>query len=269
LKKDCICAFSAAFPDPRRNAFKVLVPVKRVLDYSLRPVIKADGSGMDLAGLKMSMNPFDEIALEEAIRMKESGKAGDIVAVSCGGNPCRETLRMALALGADRAVLIETDLDVQPLGVAKLLAALAVKESPGLVICGKQAIDDDAGQVGPLLAGLLGWPQATFASKVIIKDGRAEVTREIDGGLETLEVRLPAVITTDLRLNEPRYAALPNILKAKQKPLDVFHPEGLGVDVTPRITVLKTIEPPSRRACIRVADAAELVRRLREDARVI
>src|SRR5512137_2634603 len=221
---------------------KVLVPVKRVVDYNVKIRVKPDGSGIDLANVKMSMNPFDEIAVEEAVRLKEKGVATEIVAVSCGIGACQETLRTALALGADRAILVETDADLQPLAVAKLLKALVDKEAPRLVICGKQAIDDDASQTGQMLAALLGWAQATSASKIDIAGERATVKREVDGGLETLEAALPLVVTADLRLNEPRYATLPNIMKAKKKPLDVVQPAALGVDVTPRLTTLKVAE---------------------------
>ena len=252
---------------------KVLVPVKRVVDFNVKVRVRPDGSGVDTANVKMSMNPFDEIAVEEAVRLKEKGIATEIVAVSCGLAACQETLRPALALGADRAILVETDVELQPLAVAKLLKAIATKESPQLVIMGKQAIDDDANQTGQMLAALLGWPQATFASRIdIASDGgqmRATVKREIDGGLETLSMPLPAVITTDLRLNEPRYATLPNIMKAKKKPLDVVKPDALGVDVTPRLITLKVVEPPKRKGGGKVADAKELVAKLRNEAKVI
>jgi electron transfer flavoprotein beta subunit len=252
---------------------KVLVPVKRVVDFNVKVRVKADGSGVDTANVKMSMNPFDEIAVEEAVRLKEKGIATEIVAVSCGIATCQETLRTALALGADRAILVETDAELQPLAVAKLLKAIAVKENPLLIIMGKQAIDDDANQTGQMLAALLDWPQATFASKIDIANEngqmRATVKREIDGGLETLAMPLPAVITADLRLNEPRYATLPNIMKAKKKPLDVIKPDALGVDVTPRLTTLKVVEPPKRKGGGRVADAKELVAKLRNEAKVI
>ena len=248
---------------------KVLVAVKRVVDYNVKIRVKPDGSGVDTANVKMSMNPFDEIAVEEAIRLKEKGIATEIVAVSCGIAACQETLRTALAIGADRAILVESDSELQPLAVAKLLKALVDKEQPQLVLLGKQAIDDDANQVGQMLAALLGWPQATFASKVDIAPGKATVKREIDGGLETLEMPLPLVITTDLRLNEPRYATLPNIMKAKKKPLDVIKPDALGVDVTPRLTTLKVVEPPKRKGGGKVADVAELVAKLRNEAKVI
>jgi electron transfer flavoprotein beta subunit len=248
---------------------KVLVAVKRVVDFNVKVRVKPDGSGVDTANVKMSMNPFDEIAVEEAVRLKEKGIATEIVAVSCGVAACQETLRTALALGADRAILVETGVELQPLAVAKLLQAIAVKESPQLVILGKQAIDDDANQTGQMLAALLDWPQATFASKVDIADGTATVKREIDGGLETVAMALPAVITTDLRLNEPRYATLPNIMKAKKKPLDVVKPEALGVDITPRLATLKVVEPPKRKGGGKVADAKELVAKLRNEAKVI
>ena len=248
---------------------KVLVPVKRVIDYNVKPRVKADGSGVDLANVKMSMNPFDEIAVEEAIRLKEAGLATEVIAVSCGVTACQETLRIALALGADRAILVESDAELQPLAVAKILKALCDRESPQIVICGKQAIDDDANQTGQMLAALLGWGQATFASKVVIADGKATVTREIDGGLESLTVALPAVVTTDLRLNEPRYATLPNIMKAKKKPLETVKPADLGVDVAPRLTTLKVVEPPKRQAGEQVADVQQLVAKLRGEAKVI
>jgi electron transfer flavoprotein beta subunit len=248
---------------------KVLVPVKRVVDYNVRISVKADGSGVELANVKMSMNPFDEIAVEEAVRLKEKGVATELVAVSCGLGTCQETLRTALALGADRAVLVETDATLQPLAVAKLLKAVADKEAPQLVILGKQAIDDDANQTGQMLAALLGWPQATFASQVVVDGGKVRVTREIDGGLETLELSLPAVVTTDLRLNEPRFVKLPDIMKAKKKPLEVVKPADLGVDVTPRLTVLKVSDPPTRSAGIIVSDVAQLVDKLKNEAKVI
>jgi len=248
---------------------KVLVSVKRVVDFNVKVRVKGDGSGVDTANVKMSMNPFDEIAVEEAVRMKEKGTATEIVVVSCGVAACQETLRTALAIGADRAILVESDGDLQPLAVAKLLQALVAKESPQLVILGKQAIDDDANQVGQMLAALLDWPQATFASKVDIADGQATVKREIDGGLETMLLPLPAVITTDLRLNEPRYATLPNIMKAKKKPLEVVKPDALGVDVTPRLKTLKVVEPAKRKGGGKVADVKELVAKLRNEAKVI
>ena len=248
---------------------KILVPVKRVVDYNVKIRVKADGSGVDLANIKMSMNPFDEIAVEAAVRLKEAGIASEVVAVSCGVAACQETLRTALAIGADRAILVDSDAELQPLAVAKLLKALCDREQPQLVICGKQAIDDDANQTGQMLAALAGWPQATFASKIAIADGQATVTREIDGGLETLQLALPAVITTDLRLNEPRYATLPNIMKAKKKPLATQTPAELGVDVTPRLRTLKVAEPPSRSAGVKVADVAELLAKLKNEAKVI
>ena len=248
---------------------KVLVPVKRVVDFNVKVRVRPDGSGVDTANVKMSMNPFDEIAVEEAVRLKEKGIVTESVAVSCGVTACQETLRTALAIGADRAILVETDVELQPLAVAKLLQAIAVKEKPQLVILGKQAIDDDANQTGQMLAALLDWPQATFASKIDIAGGTATVKREIDGGLETVAMALPAVITTDLRLNEPRYATLPNIMKAKKKPLDVVKPDALGVDVSPRLTTLKVVEPPKRKGGGKVADAKELVAKLRNEAKVI
>jgi electron transfer flavoprotein beta subunit len=248
---------------------KVLVPIKRVVDFNVKVRVKADGTGVDTANVKMSMNPFDEIAVEEAVRMKEKGTATEIVVVSCGVAACQETLRTALAIGADRAILVESDADLQPLAVAKLLQALVAKESPQLVILGKQAIDDDANQVGQMLAALLDWPQATFASKVDIADGQATVKREIDGGLETMLLPLPAVITTDLRLNEPRYATLPNIMKAKKKPLEVVKPDALGVDVTPRPQDPQVVEPAKRKGGGKVADVKELVAKLRNEAKVI
>ena len=248
---------------------KVLVPVKRVVDYNVKVRVKPDGSGVDIANVKMSMNPFDEIALEEAMRLKEAGKVTEVVAVSCGVTQCQETLRTAMAIGADRAILVETDAELQPLAVAKLLKALADKEQPQLIILGKQAIDDDCNQTGQMLAALLGWAQATFASKVKIAEGKADVTREVDGGLETISIKLPAIVTTDLRLNEPRYVTLPNIMKAKKKPLEILKPDVLGVDATPRIATLKVVEPPKRKGGGRVADVAELVGKLRNEAKVI
>ncbi|MBL0354730.1 MAG: electron transfer flavoprotein subunit beta/FixA family protein [Candidatus Dechloromonas phosphoritropha] len=248
---------------------KILVPVKRVVDYNVKIRLKADGTGVDLANVKMSMNPFDEIAIEEAVRLKEAGVATEVIAVSCGLAACQETLRTAMAIGADRGILVQTDVELEPIAVAKLLKALCDREQPKLVICGKQAIDDDANQTGQMLAALAGWPQATFASKVVIADGKAMVTREIDGGLETLEMLLPAVVTSDLRLNEPRYATLPNIMKAKKKKLDTVKPAELGVDVAPRLTVLKVSEPPKRSAGVKVADVAELVNKLKNEAKVI
>jgi electron transfer flavoprotein beta subunit len=248
---------------------KVLVAVKRVVDFNVKVRVKADGSGVETANVKMSMNPFDEIALEEAVRLKEAGAATEILAVSCGPAACQETLRTALAIGADRAILVQTDAELQPLAVAKLLKAIVSKEQPRLVIMGKQAIDDDSNQTGQMLAALLGWSQATFASKVAIKNEAAEVTREVDGGLETIAVKLPAVVTTDLRLNEPRYVTLPNIMKAKKKPLETLMPDALGVDVKPRLATLKVVEPPKRKAGVKVADAKALVDKLRNEAKVI
>jgi len=248
---------------------KVLVPVKRVVDYNVKVRVKSDGSGVDIANVKMSMNPFDEIAVEEAMRLKEAGKVTEVVAVSCGVTQCQETLRTAMAIGADRAILVETDVELQPLAVAKLLKALADKEQPQLIILGKQAIDDDCNQTGQMLAALLDWPQATFASKVEIVDGKAMVTREVDGGLETLALSLPAIVTTDLRLNEPRYVTLPNIMKAKKKTLDVFAPDALGVDVAPRVKTIKVAEPAKRSAGVMVPDVATLVAKLKNEAKVI
>jgi len=248
---------------------KVLVPVKRVVDYNVKVRVKSDGSGVDIANVKMSMNPFDEIAVEEATRLKEKGAATEVIAVSCGVTQCQETLRTAMAIGADRAILVDTAEELQPLAVAKLLKALVEKEQPQLVILGKQAIDDDCNQTGQMLAALLGWPQATFASKLEITDGKAVVSREVDGGSETLSLSLPAIITTDLRLNEPRYVTLPNIMKAKKKQMDTFKPEDLGVDVKPRIKTLKVSEPPKRSAGVKVADVAALVDKLKNEAKVI
>ena len=248
---------------------KILVPVKRVVDYNVKVRVKSDHTGVDIANVKMSMNPFDEIAVEEAVRLKEKGVATEVIAVSCGLAACQETLRTAMAIGADRGILVETDVEVEPIAVAKLLKALCDREQPQLVVCGKQAIDDDASQTGQMLAALAGWPQATFASKVVIAEGKATVTREIDGGLETLEISLPAVVTSDLRLNEPRYATLPNIMKAKKKRLDTVKPAELGVDVAPRLAVLKVSEPPKRSAGIKVADVAELVNKLKNEVKVI
>ncbi len=248
---------------------KALVAVKRVVDYNVKVRVKSDQTGVDIANVKMSMNPFDEIAVEEAVRLKEKGILTEVVVVSCGVTQCQETLRTAMAIGADRGILVETSEELQPLAVAKLLKALADKEQPGLVILGKQAIDDDCNQTGQMLAALADWPQATFASKVEMVDGNLHVTREVDGGLETLKLSLPAVITTDLRLNEPRYVTLPNIMKAKKKTIDIFKPEDLGVDVTPRIKTLKVSEPPKRSAGIKVADVAALVDKLKNEAKVI
>ena len=248
---------------------KVLVSVKRVVDYNVKVRVKSDGSGVDIANVKMSMNPFDEIAIEEAVRLKEKGVVTEIIAVSCGVAQCAETLRTAMAIGADRAILVETTAELQPLAVAKLLKALVDKEQPGLVILGKQAIDDDCNQTGQMLAALGDWPQATFSSKVEIIDGKLNATREVDGGSETLSLTLPAIITTDLRLNEPRYVTLPNIMKAKKKQLEIFKPEDLGVDVAPRIKTLKVVEPPVRSAGIKVADVVALVDKLKNEAKVI
>ena len=250
---------------------KILVPVKRVVDYNVKVRVKADQSGVELANIKMSMNPFDEISVEEAIRLREAGVATEIIAVSIGVAQCQETLRTALAMGADRAILVEASAEVQPLAVAKLLKAICEKESPQIVILGKQAIDDDSNQTGQMLAALLNWPQATFASKVTVNvsAGTAEVMREIDGGMETIEIKLPAIITTDLRLNTPRYATLPNIMKAKKKPLDVMTPETLGVDVAPRLKTLKVVEPPKRKGGVMVPDVATLIDKLKNEAKVI
>ena len=248
---------------------KILVCTKRVLDYNVKARVKADGTGIDLAGAKLSMNPFDEIAVEEAVRLKEKCAATEVIAVSCGVAQCQETLRTAMAIGADRAILVETAEELQPLAVAKLLKALVDREQPGLVILGKQAIDDDCNQTGQMLAALADLPQATFASKVEVAGGKAKVTREVDGGLETLEVTLPAVVTTDLRLNEPRYVTLPNIMKAKKKPLETLKPADLGVDVAPRLKTLKVSEPPKRGAGVKVPDVATLVAKLKNEAKVI
>ncbi len=248
---------------------KILVAVKRVVDYNVKVRVKSDGSGVETANVKMSMNPFDEIALEEALRIKEAGIATEIVAISCGTTACQETLRTALAFGADRAILVESNEDLQPLAVAKLLAAIAKKEQPGLVILGKQAIDDDCNQTGQMLAALLGWSQGTFASKVVREGDKLAVTREVDAGLETVLLAMPAVVTTDLRLNEPRYVTLPNIMKAKKKIMDVIKPDALGVDVAPRLVTLKVDEPPKRKAGIKVPDAKTLVDKLRNEAKVI
>ncbi len=248
---------------------KILVSVKRVVDYNVKVRVKADGTGVETANVKMSMNPFDEIAVEEAVRLKEAGVATEIVVVSCGVLACQETLRTALAIGADRAILVETDAELQPLAVAKLLKAVCAQEQPQIAILGKQAIDDDANQTGQMLAALMGWPQATFASKLTVADGKVQVTREVDGGLETLSLKLPAVVTTDLRLNEPRYVTLPNIMKAKKKQLEVLKPEALGVDVAPRLKTLKVVEPAKRKAGVKVPNTAALVDKLRNEAKVI
>ena len=248
---------------------KVLVPVKRVVDYNVKIRVKADGSGVELANVKMSMNPFDEIAVEEAIRLKEAGKATEIVAVSIGPQQASETIRTALAMGADRGILVKTDAPVEPLAVAKILKALVDAEKPGLVILGKQAIDDDSNQTGQMLAALLGWPQGTFASKITIDGDAISVTREVDGGLQTVKLKSPAIVTTDLRLNEPRYASLPNIMKAKKKPIDEKTPADVGVDIAPRLEVLKTVDPPGRKAGVKVASVAELVAKLKNEAGVL
>ncbi len=248
---------------------KILVPVKRVVDYNVKVRVKADGTGVETAGVKMSMNPFDEIAVEEAVRLKEKGVATEIVAVSLGVAACQETIRTALAMGADRGILVETEVELQPLAVAKLLQALVAKEQPGLVIMGKQAIDDDMNATGQMLAALLGWPQGTFASKLAIDGATATVTREVDGGLETVALALPAVVTADLRLNEPRYASLPNIMKARKKAIETVKPADLGVDPAPRLTLVSVAEPAKRKAGVRVASVAELVAKLRNEAKVI
>jgi len=248
---------------------KVLVAVKRVVDFNVKVRVKADGTGVETANVKMSMNPFDEIAVEEAVRLKEAGAATEILVVSCGPTACQETLRTALAIGADRAILVEATAELQPLAVAKLLRAVAQKESPELVLMGKQAIDDDSNQTGQMLAALLGWPQATFASKLKIEGDKAQVTREVDGGLETISIKLPAVVTTDLRLNEPRYVTLPNIMKAKKKTLEVLKPEALGIDIAPRLATVKVVEPSKRKAGTKVADVKALVEKLRNEAKVL
>ena len=248
---------------------KILIPIKRVIDYNVRIRVKKDGSGVETANVKMSMNPFCEIAVEEAVRITEAGNADEIVVVTIGGRQCQDILRTALAMGADRAILIETDVAVQPLAIAKLLKATAEREEPELIITGKQAIDDDNNQTGQMLSALLGWPQATFASNIEFADGGLQVTREVDGGLETIATKLPAVVTTDLRLNEPRYVKLPNIMKAKKKPLDVTTPADLGIDVTPSIDILSVVEPPARSAGVKVADVQELVDKLHNEAKVI
>lgn len=253
----------------KESILKILVPVKRVVDYNVKVRVKSDQSGVELAGVKMSINPFDEIAVEEAVRLREAGTATEVVVVSCGTSACQETLRGALAMGADRAILVETNAELQPLAVARLLKAVAEREQPLMVICGKQAIDNDANQTGQMLAALMGWPQATFASKVAVGEGVVAVTREIDGGLETVELKLPALVSADLRLNEPRYATLPNIMKAKKKPLDVLAVAELGVDITPRLRHVRHAEPPARKGGIKVADVAELVSKLRNETKVI
>jgi electron transfer flavoprotein beta subunit len=248
---------------------KILVPVKRVVDYNVKIRVKPDGSGVDLANVKMSMNPFDEIAVEEAIRLKEAGKATEIVAVSIGPQQASETIRTALATGADRGILVKTDTTVEPLAVAKILKALVEAEKPGLVILGKQAIDDDSNQTGQMLAALLGWPQGTFASKLTIEGDSIQVTREVDGGLQTVKLKSPAIVTTDLRLNEPRYASLPNIMKAKKKPIDEKAPADVGVDISPRLEVLKTVDPPGRKSGVKVGSVAELVAKLKNEAGIL
>jgi len=248
---------------------KILVPVKRVVDYNVKVRVKADGTGVETAGVKMSMNPFDEIAVEEAVRLKEKGIATEIVAISLGIAACAETIRTALAMGADRGILVETDVDLQPLAVAKLLKALADREQPGLMILGKQAIDDDMSSTGQMLAALLGWPQGTFASKLAFENGGLTVTREVDGGMEVVALSLPAIVTTDLRLNEPRYASLPNIMKARKKPIETLKPADLGVDPAPRLTVVKVVEPAKRKAGAKVGSVAELVQKLKTEAKVI
>ncbi|MEW4460119.1 electron transfer flavoprotein subunit beta/FixA family protein [Roseibium algicola] len=248
---------------------KILVPVKRVIDYNVKVRVKADGSGVDLANVKMSMNPFDEISVEEALRLKEAGKASEVIVVSVGPQQATETLRTGLAMGADRGILVKTDDTTEPLAVAKILKAIVETEEPGLVILGKQAIDDDCNQTGQMLAALLGWSQGTFASKVDLGDGTVDVTREVDGGLQTVKLKLPAIVTTDLRLNEPRYASLPNIMKAKKKPIDEKSPADFGVDTTPRLTVVTTTEPASRQAGIKVGSVSELVDKLKNEAGVL
>ena len=248
---------------------KILVPVKRVVDYNVKIRVKSDGTGVETSGVKMSMNPFDEIAVEEAVRLKEAGKASEIIAVSMGVAACAETIRTALAMGADRGILVETDVELQPLAVAKMLKVLVEKEQPGLVVLGKQAIDDDMNATGQMLAALLGWSQGTFASKVVLEEGRAVVTREVDGGLETVALSLPTIITTDLRLNEPRYASLPNIMKARKKPIETVKPADLGVDPAPRLTLISVAEPPKRQAGVKVKSVAELVEKLKTEAKVI
>jgi electron transfer flavoprotein beta subunit len=248
---------------------KVLVAVKRVVDYNVKVRVKSDQSGVDIANVKMSMNPFDEIAVEEAVRLKEAGLVSEVIAFSAGPQQCQETLRTALAIGADRAILLETDIELQPLAVAKLLQVIYQRENPQLIILGKQAIDDDSNQTGQMLAALLNLPQATFASKVSITDGKAQVTREVDGGLETVSIALPAVVTTDLRLNEPRYVTLPNIMKAKKKQLDIIKPDDLGIDITPRLKTIRVEEPPKRSAGIKVPDVATLIDKLKNEAKVL
>jgi electron transfer flavoprotein beta subunit len=252
-----------------RQDMKILVPVKRVVDYNVKIRVRSDGSGVELANVKMSMNPFDEIAVEEALRLKEAGKAEEVVAVSIGPQQAQETIRTALAMGADRGILVKTDIAAEPLAVAKILKGVVEAEQPGMVILGKQAIDDDSNQTGQMLAALLGWSQATFASKIVIDGGAATITREVDGGLQTIKAQLPVIVTTDLRLNEPRYASLPNIMKAKKKPLDEKSPDDYGVDVTPRLKVLSTVEPPARKSGVLVGSVAELVDKLKNEAGVL
>jgi len=264
-----IFRFHSIFSNQLRDEMKLLVPVKRVVDYNVKVNVKSDGSAVETAGVKMSMNPFDEIAVEEAVRLKEKGNATEIIAVSAGVTACQETIRTALAMGADRGILVETDAPLEPLAVAKILKALVDKESIDLVMMGKQAIDDDMNATGQMLAALLGWPQGTFASKVDIADGTATITREVDGGLETVALKLPAVVTADLRLNEPRYASLPNIMKARKKTTDIIKPADLGVDPAPRLTTIKVSEPPTRKAGVKVADVAALIEKLRNEAKVI
>jgi electron transfer flavoprotein beta subunit len=261
--------YNPPLSNARFESMKVLVSVKRVVDFNVKVRVRPDGSGVETANVKMSMNPFDEIAVEEAVRLKEAGIVTEIVAVSCGVQACQETLRTALAIGADRAILVESGEELQPLAVAKILKAICQKEAPQLVILGKQAIDDDSNQTGQMLAALLGWPQATFASKLVVEKAQAKVTREVDGGLETVAIKLPAVVTTDLRLNEPRYVTLPNIMKAKKKTLETLKPDALGVDVAPRLQTLKVLEPPKRKAGVKVPDAKTLVDKLRNEAKVI
>jgi electron transfer flavoprotein beta subunit len=259
----------AILQEAARHPMKILVPVKRVVDYNVKVRVKSDGSGVETSGVKMSMNPFDEIAIEEAVRLKEKGVATEVVAISMGVPACSETIRTALAMGADRGILVESDVELQPLAVAKMLAAITAKEAPGLIIMGKQAIDDDMNATGQMLAALLGWSQGTFASKVVIEPDKAVVTREVDGGLETVALTLPAIITADLRLNEPRYASLPNIMKARKKTIDTMKPSDLGVDPTPRLTIVSVAEPPKRLAGVKVKTVAELVEKLRLEAKVI
>ena len=256
-------------PVAEAEAMKILVAVKRVIDYNVKVRVKADQSGVELANVKMSMNPFDEIAVEEALRLREAGKAGEVIALSLGMQQCQETIRTALAMGADRGILVRTDEALEPLAIAKLMRAIVEREQPGLVITGKQSIDGDNTQTGQMLAALLGWPQGTFAYRIAIDDEAMDLTREIDGGLETIRLKMPAVVTTDLRLNEPRFASLPNIMRAKKKPIDVLTPDELGVDITPRVKTLKVVEPPKREAGVRVASVADLVDKLKNQAKII